>query len=524
MPSRPSEESEHSSELLTVLDLPQLYTRPSAETLLDVLDTLSLRESTPFNPKTVSEATDVPSIDENGLPAYLTRIISSPLAWIHSDEEKEKIWEAASQCLSERSGRTALSTLTRTFRIPMPSQTCALPSDALLNGIDTSLNKAALPETQQSENNFLDIKLTEPALTADNLGHKTWGSSYTLSLRLPYLLSQYFPSAYNVDYETPISEVEMPVKSRKSNLSLNVLELGAGTGLTGLTVAALLSLAASRDQSQERRQSQSQSRDPSTEAGPGLDFNGARTKSELQAKARVHLTDLPEIVPNLQSNITLNKHLFNHHDHGEQGCEPTAGVLDWITLPQVSPRPLPNAGADMNNVVKQPHSLSSSGPSNQDVIAVETDQDPRSIETEEKFNIILTTDPIYSENHPKLVSNAMATYLNPNPNPSHVINHNHIPSIHSQIQPQKSYVFICLPFRDMGPWDFHDSLRSEMVAQGFEVVEESVVRGWDDWGNDTRNVDHDDDDGDNDDEEKGVDGRHDAPTLRFWISVWTWVR
>lgn len=45
-------------------------------------------------------------IGEDGLPNYLTRIISSPLGWIDDETVKEQIWEAASVRLSERSGRT----------------------------------------------------------------------------------------------------------------------------------------------------------------------------------------------------------------------------------------------------------------------------------------------------------------------------------------------------------------------------------------------------------------------------------
>ena len=40
---------------------------------------------------------------------YRTRFIARPLAWIPSDEEREEIWEAASQRLSERAGWMAMS-------------------------------------------------------------------------------------------------------------------------------------------------------------------------------------------------------------------------------------------------------------------------------------------------------------------------------------------------------------------------------------------------------------------------------
>ena len=57
------------------------------------------------------------NLDENGLTGYLTRFVASSLAWIPSDQEKESIWEAASRRLSERSGRMAMSSMSRTFTI-----------------------------------------------------------------------------------------------------------------------------------------------------------------------------------------------------------------------------------------------------------------------------------------------------------------------------------------------------------------------------------------------------------------------
>lgn len=71
---------------------------------------------------------------------------------------------------------------TRTFRIPLPSET-------------------------------LELTIHEPTLTADNLGLKTWASSYLLSKRLLQLpLPHFAPGA-------------------------RILELGSGTGLVGLSAA-----------------------------------------------------------------------------------------------------------------------------------------------------------------------------------------------------------------------------------------------------------------------------------------------
>jgi predicted nicotinamide N-methyase len=190
--------------MFKVLDLPQLYTRPAAEDLLQVLTLLT---STPASfgggdaeiksndassqlglsvdgPKTHGKAHM--RISTEGLARYLTSIIASDLRWIPDDSAKEIIWEQASLRLSERSGRTAMSAMTRTFHITMP------------------------------ESSF-DLVLHEPAMTGDNLGLKTWASSYQLAKRLHLF-----------------SLPQLPTESE-----YNVLELGSGTGLVGLAAAAL---------------------------------------------------------------------------------------------------------------------------------------------------------------------------------------------------------------------------------------------------------------------------------------------
>lgn len=140
--------------------------------------------------------------------SYLTRIISSDLAWI-DDDQQELIRNQTSLRISETCGRTAQPEIVRKIAI---------------DGLDRF------------------IFLREPSLTSDNLGLKTWGSSLILGSRL-------------------VREG----KGAESHplLSGNVLELGSGTGLVGMTCSIL----------------------------------GFKTT----------LTDLAEIVPNLQENVTLNK-------------------------------------------------------------------------------------------------------------------------------------------------------------------------------------------------------------------------
>lgn len=89
----------------SVLDLPQLYKRPTSADLLATLNELQVK------PSSWDDAEESPKygVDEEGLPNYLTSIIASSLAWIPNNDVKEQIWEAASTRLSERSGRSGSS-------------------------------------------------------------------------------------------------------------------------------------------------------------------------------------------------------------------------------------------------------------------------------------------------------------------------------------------------------------------------------------------------------------------------------
>lgn len=114
--------------------------------------------------------------------------------------------------------------------------------------------------------NTIDISLHEPGLTEDNLGLKTWGSSYVLSSDLAML--------------DPFLDRTLAKED------LNVLELGAGTGLVGLAMAATWG-------------------------------------------CKVLLTDLPETVPNLARNVSLNDEMFVGDKHS-----PRPSMLDWMNPPE----------------------------------------------------------------------------------------------------------------------------------------------------------------------------------------------
>lgn len=154
--------------------------------------------------------------------------MSSSLRWIEDDEAKEEIWNQASSRLSERSGRSAMGALSRNFRIPSPSGS-------------------------------FELSIHEPALTGDDLGLKTWAASYLLAKRLHSF------------HLVPADTAEKP----------RVLELGSGTGLVGLAMAAL--------------------------------------------GASVILTDLPSICSNLARNAKDNSKVVS-----QNGGSTRTAILDWI--------------------------------------------------------------------------------------------------------------------------------------------------------------------------------------------------
>ena len=187
----------HADRPYVVLDLPQLYTKPSAEALLETLALLTSappswdRKGSPVaNNEDACDACGADKtateIDPEGVTRYLTSVVSSNLRWIQDDETREHIWNQASLRLSERSGRTAMGDLDRTFTIP-------------------------------TRNGSFELSIHEPALTGDDLGLKTWAASYLLAKRLHTL------------------ECTRSTEDGR----LRVLELGSGTGLVGLAMAGL---------------------------------------------------------------------------------------------------------------------------------------------------------------------------------------------------------------------------------------------------------------------------------------------
>lgn len=179
--------------------LPDIHLKPHAAALLDILDLVALKPpSWDYVHKLAADPSErqedvAPKgqlsagllsrrVDLHGLARYLTTIVASDLRWIEDEETKETIWRLASARLSERSGRSAMAKMLRTFTIP-------------------------------TRNGPVDLVLHEPALTGDSLGLKTWAASYLLAKRLSTI-------------------------SRPTNTD-NIVELGAGTGLAGMAAACI---------------------------------------------------------------------------------------------------------------------------------------------------------------------------------------------------------------------------------------------------------------------------------------------
>lgn len=187
-----------------------------------------------------------------------------------------------------------MGAITRSFAIPLTPATEVYQAVGVVN---------AEHELAPESDDIVELTLYEPALTSDNLGLKTWASSYLLAKQLSSL-RRYIPDLQD---------------------GAAILELGAGTGLVGMAA--------------------------------GFVF-----------RKSVILTDLPEIVPNLDKNVRSNASVVSSH-----GGSISTAVLDW-TCPE-------NFETDIHD--GSAHS----------------------------FPLIVAADPLYSPEHPRLLVNAIKWHL-----------------------------------------------------------------------------------------------------------------
>jgi len=245
-----------------------------------------------------------------------------------------------------------MGAMSRTFTIPLAPQ----PHPVVGLHPGTEAEDGAAETTDRGDDEYFELTLHEPALTSDNLGFKTWASSYLLAKRLLDL---------------------RPMLPNMSSTE-SALELGAGTGLVGMAAAVIL-------------------------------------------KAHVYLTDLPEIVPNLERNILANTPVLSGAMDGAQDAE--ACVLDWC----------------------DPASF---------VLKVGDAACPA-----HSFPLILAADPIYSSDHPKLLVDSIDVHLS---------------------RSQRARVVVEMPLRDAYSSERKD-FRDRMVGLGLTVLEEGEEVGYDDW-------------------------------------------
>jgi hypothetical protein len=182
-------------------DFPQMWEKPSYDTLLSILQSLELNPPV-WNHRTkrseiIEEQESMISQMKAEVTRYLSSVIKSPLAWIHDNDHKETLWTVASKRMSERCGRTAMGEVIRRWPFEEYDGVASEP---------------------------FELTIREPALTGDSLGLKTWGSSYVLAQHLPRLAATSLFWMFDESLGQPPPAI---------------LELGSGTGLCGLAAAAL---------------------------------------------------------------------------------------------------------------------------------------------------------------------------------------------------------------------------------------------------------------------------------------------
>lgn len=189
-----------------------------------------------------------------------------------------------------------------------------------------------VPRTQDED---VPIAIVDTPCSAENLVLTTWSSAGILSKLL-----------HKLDIDRPQLRQEDPDR-------YSILELGAGTGLSGLTAAAVWGTTAL-------------------------------------------LTDLPTILPGIQANVDLNVDTLR-----ALGASAASGTLDWRT-PDTVHLYSSSPGESSGGSSMDPGAGTGAG---------------RTIRVDEVdgFPIVLAADTMYTEEHPQLLSQAILACLRRSP-------------------------------------------------------------------------------------------------------------
>ncbi|KAK6338875.1 hypothetical protein TWF696_009681 [Orbilia brochopaga] len=225
------------------------------------------------------------------------------------------------------------------------------------------------------------IKIHEPTLDGDNLGLKTWGAAYALAKRMA---GDEGMQAVIRDCLYPTGDSNTVGDMNGNTTAARVLELGAGTGLAGLALA-----------------------------------NTAHDSRPLH----VHLTDLPEIMPNLDRNVALNATSL------PPSVTISTGILDW-------------------RIHTSPDA------------AIDTHKPTAGSEHDRKYPLIIAADPIYSADHPAWLTTVVAGWLQPSTTARFIVE---------------------LPLRKLFTRDV-EAFRDTMHKAGFVAVDSGTETARDDWG------------------------------------------
>ncbi|KAI1004239.1 hypothetical protein K3495_g3972 [Podosphaera aphanis] len=193
------------------MDLPKLREKPDFDVLLNALNRLEANETNPRDTYNVDEDSDDVLERHEYEKSFPLSVIQSPLDWLAS-EEVDLLYTVASKRIAERCGRVAMPEITRTWTIP---------ADRF--------------------HPTLEFLLREPPLTGDNLGLKTWATSFVISQKLGVLGHDYLSHLVHQNV-LPNSldrhSSQNACNTSTSTSSKRVLELGSGTGLVGIAAAA----------------------------------------------------------------------------------------------------------------------------------------------------------------------------------------------------------------------------------------------------------------------------------------------